>query len=206
MAPGLPASTWSFAFSPHLRAECLAARLRAAHPRSLCFGGGGREPTKYNDNLATGLRGEKVSVRRLLQLCLIQFLACLEKRKSSHAHTLSPSDSPGSRERPQAALPSWGSLAACHCCIMAGCCGRSPSPGRESESSLQGGGSACSSGPELTQRNPAVSSPGSHLMPISHWDGGPRIAPGMLPLSRAYEDISRRTPQSEQQEPAWPVR
>lgn len=55
-----PARSPFFAFGPCLRAECLATVSRAAHPRSLHFGGPHRGPPMYNNKLSAGLWGKGI--------------------------------------------------------------------------------------------------------------------------------------------------
>ena len=133
MAPsGLSASTLSFACGPCLRAECLAAVPRAAHPRSLHLeeqiGSHPRiTPSWQRDSGGKGI-GEKIAST------MSNPISCTSGKEKVEplSSCVSFSDSPGSREKPLPCRPPRASLAACHYCIMAGCCGPCPHSARES--------------------------------------------------------------------------
>ena len=137
----LRASTWSVAFGPHLTVECLWLFPGLPTPRSLCVGGMDRKPPTYNDESwqqDSGCKGMGATMSNLISCTSGE-----EKVELPHL-PLSPSQPAQASKRPRAPFPSpwrWGSLAACHCCIMAGCCGRSLGSGGESGARLQGDGS-----------------------------------------------------------------
>lgn len=115
------------------------------------------------------------------------------EEKVNYLHSCLPTDSPDilSSKRALPPLPAmWGSLAACHYCIMTGSRGCSPSPvGRKLlQPSVwwQDSGSklwerlSAQQGLSLTQRGLLLLLSGFHWMPTSHRNVDPRIAPGLL--------------------------
>lgn len=120
----LPSSTWS-AFGHRLRAKCLVAAPRAACPISLRFGGMDSEPATYNGESwpqDAGWKGIGATASNPISR------TSREGRVEPSAYPLSPSPLPTWPAR--CGPPRRGSLAACHDCIMAGGCGRSPVPAR----------------------------------------------------------------------------